>query len=39
MELPTQEARDMVLNSGMEMGMREQMEMLEQLAISLAVED
>lgn len=39
MELPTQEARDMVLNSGMELGVREQMEILEQLAISLAVED
>jgi len=36
MELPTREARDMVLNSGMELGIREQMELLEQLAISLA---
>ena len=35
MELPTQEARDMVLESGMELGVREQMELLEQLAISL----
>ena len=35
MELPTQEARDMVLDSGMELGVREQMELLEQLAISL----
>ena len=35
MELPTQEARDMVLNSGMEIGIREQMEILEQLARSL----
>jgi len=35
MELPTQEARDMVLESGMELGIREQMELLEQLAISL----
>ena len=35
MELPTQEARDMVLNSGMEVGIREQMEILEQLARSL----
>lgn len=35
MELPTKEARDMVLNSGMELGIREQMELLEQLALSL----
>jgi uncharacterized protein YndB with AHSA1/START domain len=35
MELPTKEERDMVLNSGMELGIREQMELLEQLAISL----
>ena len=35
MELPTKEARDMVLNSGMELGIREQMVLLEQLAISL----
>ena len=35
MELPTKEARDMVLESGMELGIREQMELLEQLAISL----
>ena len=39
MELPTQEARDMVRDSGMELGVREQMEILEQLASALAVED
>lgn len=39
MELPTREARDMVRDSGMELGVREQMEILEQLALSLAVED
>jgi uncharacterized protein YndB with AHSA1/START domain len=35
MELPSKEARDMVMQSGMETGMQEQMELLEQLAISL----
>ena len=33
--LPNREARDLVLNSGMEVGMQEQMDLLEQLAISL----
>jgi uncharacterized protein YndB with AHSA1/START domain len=34
-ELPTKEVRDMVLESGMEVGMQEQMDLLEQIAISL----
>jgi uncharacterized protein YndB with AHSA1/START domain len=34
-ELPTKEVRDMVLESGMEVGMQEQMDLLEQVAISL----
>jgi uncharacterized protein YndB with AHSA1/START domain len=34
-ELPTKEVRDMVIESGMELGMQEQMDVLEQVAISL----
>ena len=34
-EVPTRELRDEILSSGMEVGMQEQMELLEQLAISL----
>jgi uncharacterized protein YndB with AHSA1/START domain len=34
-ELPSKEARDMVIESGMELGMQEQMDVLEQVAISL----
>jgi uncharacterized protein YndB with AHSA1/START domain len=34
-ELPTKEVRDMVIESGMELGMQEQMDLLEQVAISL----
>jgi uncharacterized protein YndB with AHSA1/START domain len=34
-ELPTKEVRDMVIESGMEVGMQEQMDILEQVAISL----
>ena len=34
-DMPSKEARDMVIESGMELGMQEQMELLEQLAISL----
>jgi uncharacterized protein YndB with AHSA1/START domain len=33
--LPDKEARDMVINSGMEVGMQEQMDIIEQIAISL----
>ncbi|HVF77062.1 MAG TPA: SRPBCC family protein [Solirubrobacteraceae bacterium] len=35
MQLPSKEVRDMVLASGMEVGMQEQMDLLEQIAISL----
>jgi uncharacterized protein YndB with AHSA1/START domain len=35
MWVPSQEIRDMILETGMEVGMQEQMDMLEQLAISL----
>ena len=34
-QVPTRELRDEILSSGMEVGMQEQMELLEQLAISL----
>jgi uncharacterized protein YndB with AHSA1/START domain len=34
-QIPTRELRDEILSSGMEVGMQEQMELLEQLAISL----
>jgi len=34
-EVPTRELRDEILSSGMEVGMQEQMELLEQLAVSL----
>jgi uncharacterized protein YndB with AHSA1/START domain len=34
-ELPDKEGRDTVINSGMEVGMQEQMDVLEQIAISL----
>jgi uncharacterized protein YndB with AHSA1/START domain len=34
-EFPTKEVRDMVIESGMELGMQEQMDLLEQIAISL----
>jgi uncharacterized protein YndB with AHSA1/START domain len=34
-ECPSQEIRDAIINSGMEIGMQEQMDLLEQLAISL----
>jgi uncharacterized protein YndB with AHSA1/START domain len=34
-EVPTRELRDEILSSGMEVGMQEQLELLEQLAISL----
>jgi uncharacterized protein YndB with AHSA1/START domain len=34
-EFPTKEVRDMVIESGMELGMQEQMDVLEQVAISL----
>jgi uncharacterized protein YndB with AHSA1/START domain len=34
-EVPTRELRDEILGSGMEVGMQEQMELLEQLAVSL----
>ena len=34
-QAPTREIRDEILSSGMEVGMQEQMELLEQLAISL----
>jgi uncharacterized protein YndB with AHSA1/START domain len=33
--LPNKETRDMVINSGMEVGMQEQMDIIEQIAISL----
>jgi uncharacterized protein YndB with AHSA1/START domain len=36
MQLPSKDVRDMVLASGMEGGMQEQMDLLEELAISLA---
>jgi len=35
MELPDRESRDAVINSGMEGGMQESMDHLEQVAISL----
>jgi len=34
-QVPTRELRDEILSSGMEVGMQEQLELLEQLAISL----
>jgi hypothetical protein len=34
-QCPSKEIRDVILNSGMETGMQEQMDVLEQLAISL----
>ena len=34
-QVPTRELRDEILSSGMEVGMQEQMELLEQLAVSL----
>jgi hypothetical protein len=34
-EHPSREIRDMVINSGMEAGMQEQMDLLEQVAVSL----
>jgi uncharacterized protein YndB with AHSA1/START domain len=34
-ETPTKEVRDMIINSGMEGGMQEQMDALEETAISL----
>jgi uncharacterized protein YndB with AHSA1/START domain len=34
-QVPTRELRDEILSSGMELGMQEQMELLERLAISL----
>ena len=34
-QVPTRQLRDEILSSGMEVGMQEQMELLEQLAISL----
>ncbi|MEA2177023.1 MAG: hypothetical protein QOG77_320, partial [Solirubrobacteraceae bacterium] len=34
-QLASREDRDTVINSGMELGMQEQMEILEQIAISL----
>jgi uncharacterized protein YndB with AHSA1/START domain len=34
-QVPTRELRDEILSSGMEVGMQEQMELLEQLALSL----
>jgi uncharacterized protein YndB with AHSA1/START domain len=34
-QLTSKEGRDMVLNSGMEVGMQQQMDLLEQLAVSL----
>ncbi|HEY2724215.1 MAG TPA: ATPase, partial [Pseudonocardiaceae bacterium] len=34
-ETTTKELRDVIINSGMELGMQEQMELLEQIAISL----
>ena len=36
MDLGSKEGRDLVLESGMEVGMQEQMDMLEELAITLA---
>jgi hypothetical protein len=36
MQLASREERDMVINSGMEGGMQEQMDHLEQIALSLA---
>jgi uncharacterized protein YndB with AHSA1/START domain len=35
METGSRELRDMIINSGMEVGMQEQMDLLEQIAISL----
>jgi hypothetical protein len=35
MELTTKESRDLVIDSGMEVGMQEQMDLLEQIAVSL----
>jgi len=35
-QLTSKEDRDMVINSGMEVGMQEQMDLLEQIAVSLA---
>jgi uncharacterized protein YndB with AHSA1/START domain len=34
-ECPTRELRDLIIDSGMETGMQEQMDVLEQVAISL----
>ena len=34
-QAPSRQVRDAVMDSGMEVGMQEQMELLEQLAISL----
>jgi uncharacterized protein YndB with AHSA1/START domain len=34
-QAPNKKVRDMIMNSGMEVGMQEQMELLEQIAISL----
>ncbi len=35
MELTSKESRDLVIDSGMEVGMQEQMDLLEQIAVSL----
>lgn len=35
MELASREGRDLVLNSGMEIGMQEQMDLLEQIVTSM----
>jgi hypothetical protein len=35
MELTIKESRDLVIDSGMEVGMQEQMDLLEQIAVSL----
>jgi uncharacterized protein YndB with AHSA1/START domain len=35
MQLPSREVRDAIINSGMEVGMQEQMDMLEEIAASL----
>jgi uncharacterized protein YndB with AHSA1/START domain len=35
-QMPNKEGRDAILSSGMEVGMQEQLDVLEQLAISLA---